>query len=53
MGFKSDVNLHAVDEFFANWGSLFSVKFSFDDNKVNRGYGWVQFDTVEGANKCL
>jgi len=41
MGFKADVNLSAVDEFFRKWGPVFSVKFSYDDNKVNRGYGWV------------
>lgn len=53
MGFKADVNLSAVDEFFRKWGPVFSVKFSYDDNKVNRGYGWVQFQDVEGATACI
>jgi polyadenylate-binding protein len=53
MGFRADVNLTAVDEFFRKWGSVFSVKFSYDENKVNRGYGWVQFQDVEGATACI
>jgi len=53
MGFKPDVDLNSVDQFFGKWGDVFSVKFSYDDNKANRGYGWVQFMNVEGASACL
>lgn len=29
--FKPDVDLYKVDEFFSKWGSVFSVKFSYDE----------------------
>lgn len=52
-GFKPDVDLYKVDEFFSKWGPVFSVKFSYDENDISRGYGWVQFETLQASTECL
>lgn len=52
-GFKPEVTLKEVDEFFSQWGTVFSAKFSYDDQGNSRGYGWVQFESKTASDACL
>ena len=52
-GFGKDVALTAVENFFAQYGSVLSVSFSYDANVESRGYGWVQYESLTDATKCL
>lgn len=42
-GFTAQTELRDVEKFFRQWGEVVSVQFSYDEKKVSRGYGWVQF----------
>jgi len=38
---------------FAQFGNIISAKVAFDGAGVSKGYGFVQFDSVESANKAI
>lgn len=52
-GFPSNASIKKVDEFFSKFGPVVSIKFSTDENKKSRGYGWVQFEKAEDVERLF
>jgi len=49
----SSVTVADIDAAFASYGTIFSSKVAVDEAGNSRGYGYVQFDAKESAEKCL
>ena len=42
-----------LDNAFKKFGNIISAKLSIDKNHQSKGYGYVQFSTVQEASKAL
>jgi len=42
-----------LDSVFSQFGTIFSSKIAYDENGDSLGYGYVQFESREYADKCL
>lgn len=49
----TDITIKELDDFFSKFGSIFSSKIAKSDNGVALGYGYVQYDDKESADKCI
>lgn len=49
----TSVTLADIDSTFGTYGTIFSSKLAVDEAGNSRGYGYVQFDAKESAEKCL
>lgn len=48
-----DATEKEFEQLFNQFGNVFSSKISLDENGVSRGYGYVQYEDKEAAQKCL
>lgn len=49
----SEINNEQISRFFAQFGKVVSLKLVVNANKSFLGYGYVQFESKESADKCL
>ena len=42
-----------LDTTFSKFGNIFSSKIAVDENGESLGYGYIQFENKEGAEKCI
>lgn len=49
----AEVNIHDIDSVFSEFGRVFSSKISTDEDGNSTGYGYVQFEEKEEADKAL
>lgn len=52
-GIPADLNINDVDSHFSQFGRVFSSKINTDDDGNSLGYGYVQFEEKEEADKAL
>jgi len=48
-----NVTVADLDSAFSQYGAIFSSKIAYDESGKSRRYGYVQFDSKDGAEKCL
>lgn len=52
-GLNPDVTAKQLDEEFAKFGEVVSSKISYDDKNVSKGYGFVQFLSIQEAEAAI
>ena len=52
-GLGPNVNQQELQSFFSNYGRVISVKINLDIYGNNLGYGYVQFESIESADRCV
>jgi len=48
-----DLTVKDLDTFFSKFGAIFSSKIAVDEGSASYGYGYVQFEDKESAERCL
>lgn len=52
-GIKRDVSQHELQEVFAQYGEILSVKLSSNEKNQSNGFGYVKFVDIESAEKAI
>ena len=47
------ITVKMLDSVFTKFGPIFSSKIAMDENGESLGYGYIQFESKESAEKCI